>query len=210
MEMALFKLLVVDDHELVREGLLQTLRGLTTKAEPLGVGNAESALKLLEADPDFDLIVLDLMLPGINGMAFLGVLRKRFPSIPVVVLSALDDMETVQRAMRHGASGYVPKSSSSESLLNALRHVLAGEVYLPENYVEAFAKPGSAVNTQLTPSQMRVLDLLTAGHSNRQMAELLNITVGTVKLHLVTIFKALNVNSRSQALLAVKKRRIKF
>ena len=135
MEVALFKMLVVDDHALVREGLLQTLRGLTTKAEPLGVGDAESALKLLEADPDFDLIVLDLMLPGINGMAFLGVLRKRFPSIPVVVLSALDDMETVQRAMRHGASGYVPKSSSSESLLNALRNVLAGEVYLRQTWI---------------------------------------------------------------------------
>jgi DNA-binding NarL/FixJ family response regulator len=207
---ALFKLLVVEDHALVREGLLQTLRGLAANAEPLGVGDAEGALALLEADPDFDLMMLDLMLPGMNGMAFLGVLRKRFPSIPVVVLSALDDMETVQRAMRHGASGYVPKSSSSENLLGALRQVLAGEVYLSEKYVEAFAKPGPTIDAQLTPSQMRVLDLLTAGHSNRHIAELLNITVGTVKLHLVTIFKTLGVNSRSQALLAVKKRRIKF
>jgi len=206
----LFKLLVVEDHALVREGLLQTLRGLTADAELLGVVDAEGALKLLEADPDFDLMVLDLMLPGMNGMAFLGVLRKRFPSTPVVVLSALDDMETVQRAMRHGASGYVPKSSSSECLLDALRQVLAGEVYLPDKYVEAFARPRPTIETRLRPSQMRVLDLLTAGHSNRQIAELLNITVGTVKLHLVTIFKVLNVSSRSQALLAVKKRRIVF
>ncbi len=206
----LLKLLVVEDHALVREGLLQSLRGLVPKTEATGVGDAESALARLETDAEIELVILDLMLPGLNGMAFLGVLRKRFPALPVVVLSALDDTDTVRRTMRHGASGFVPKSSSSEALHAALRQVLAGEIYLPEKYVTALAQPVNETEAQLTPGQVRVLDLLTTGHSNRQIAELLNVTVGTVKLHLVSIFKALKVSNRSQAMIAAKKRRIRF
>lgn len=204
----MFKLLVVEDHALVREGLLLTLRGLARGAKPLGVSDSTAALAELESNPDIDLVLLDLMLPGLNGMAFLGVLRQRFPAIPVVVLSALDDVDTVRRAMRYGASGFVSKASSSESLLDALRKVLAGDIYLPQVYAEVSAK--SVRRLHLTPSQRRVLVLLSEGKSNREMAELLDVTEGTIKVHLVAVFKALNVGSRSQALLAIKRRRIRF
>lgn len=205
----MLKLLVVEDHALVREGLLQTLRGLEGGAETMGAEDADQALRLLEEHADLDLVILDLMLPGLNGMAFLTVLRKRFPDVPVVILSAVDDPETVKRALKHGASGFVPKSSTSESLLIALQKVIEGEIYLPPKYQDGAidqAKGRSAAERfGLTASQARVLELLTQGKTNRQIADLLGVTEGTIKIHVSAIFKALNVTNRSQALLAVSK-----
>ena len=206
----MFKLLVIEDHALVREGLLQTLRGLVRHAHPLGACDSESAIAQLVANPDIELILLDLMLPGLNGMSLLGVLRKRYPAIPVVVISALEDQDTIRKALRHGASGFVGKSSNSEILVNALRKVLEGEVYVPEKYASIEESPVHESKVHLTPTQIRVLDLLTEGYSNREIAELLGVTVGTVKMHFFNIYKQLNVNSRAQALIAVKKLKIRL
>lgn len=207
----MLKLLVVEDHALVREGLLQTLKGIENEVQTLGAEDADAALQVLEEHPDVDLLVLDIMLPGLTGMSFLSVLRKRFPDVPVVILSALDDPETVKRALKSGASGFVPKASTSESMLDALRQVLAGEIYLPPKYQEGSLSKSKgrsvAERFGLTPGQARVLDLLTEGKTNRQIAELLGVTEGTVKIHVSAIFKALNVTNRSQALLAVSKPR---
>ena len=101
----MLRLLIVDDHAMVREGLLQIMRKLGPDVVQYEAQDAESALLLLETEKDFDLILLDIMLPGTNGLSLLGILRKRFPAIPVVVLSALDDVDTVSRAMRLGAAG---------------------------------------------------------------------------------------------------------
>ena len=206
----MFKFLVVEDHALVREGLLQTLCSLAPDPKPLGASDSESSIACLEANPDVELIILDLMLPGLNGMSLLGVLRKRYPTIPVVVLSALEDTDTIRKAIRQGASGFVGKSSSSVILIDALHKVLAGEVYLPEKFAALVGEPEREPKVRLTPTQARVLDLLTQGYSNQQIADLLGVTVGTVKLHFVSVYKALNVNSRSQALIAVKKLKIKL
>ncbi len=207
----MLKLLVVEDHALVREGLLQTLRGIEKDVQTMGAEDADAALRILEQHADVDLMVLDIMLPGLTGMSFLSVLRKRFPDVPVVILSALDDPETVKRALKGGASGFVPKASTSESMLDALRQVLAGEIYLPPKYQEGAVSKSKgrsvAERFGLTPGQARVLDLLTEGKTNRQIAELLGVTEGTVKIHVSAIFKALNVTNRSQALLAVSKTR---
>ncbi|QDX82557.1 DNA-binding response regulator [Denitratisoma sp. DHT3] len=206
----MLKLLVVEDHALVREGLLQTLRDIEPNTVAIGAADADEALQVLEATSNLDMVLLDLMLPGLNGMAFLAVLRKRFPALPVVILSALDDAETVKRAIEHGASGFVPKASTSESMLDALRQVLAGGVYLPPRYRDGGEQPrrrSVAERYGLTASQSRVLELLTQGKTNRQIGELLGLTEGTVKIHMSAIFKALNVNNRSQALLAVSKPR---
>jgi DNA-binding NarL/FixJ family response regulator len=209
----MLKLLVIEDHALVREGLLQALKGLEDDVVTLGAADADSGLELLAANEDVDLILLDLMLPGTSGMGLLGVLRKRYPTIPVVILSALDDTETVMRGLRQGASGFVPKSSSTEAMMEALREVLAGEVYLPPRLREAAARNGSGRSRNvadrygLTPGQMRVLELLTEGKTNRQIAELLGVTEGTVKIHVSAIFKAMNVSNRSQALLLASKHR---
>lgn len=209
----MLKVLIVEDHALVREGLLLAMRGLEADTETLGAQDADEGLRLLETHADIDLVMLDLMLPGTSGMAFLGAIRKRFPTIPVVILSALDDPDTASRAMRHGASGFVPKSSSTEILLSALRQVLDGEVYLPPDMREAMERSDGnrgrslAERYGLTAAQMRVLELLTQGKTNRQIAEMLGVTEGTVKIHVSAIFKALNVSNRSQALLVANRQR---
>lgn len=214
------KLLVVEDHALVREGLVQTLSQLDADSTVVETKDAESALRVLEADDEFDLVLLDLMLPGISGMAFLAVLRRRFPAVPVVILSALDDTETISRAMRQGASGFVTKTSSSDVLLEALRQVLDGGVYVPPKAIaKGVGKRGAGEGTRsarslvdrfgLTTGQMRVLELLMQGKSNREIGELLGLTEGTVKIHVSKIFKALNVSSRAQAMVALSRYRVK-
>ena len=208
----MLKLLVVEDHALVREGLLQTLSGLEPGALAVGAAGAAAALELLAQGEDYELILLDLMLPGTHGLGLLGVLRKRFPTIPVVILSAIDDADTIARAMKQGASGFVPKTSSGEVLLDALREVLAGRLYLPP------ALPGRRVPRRrsaaerfgLTPGQARVFELLAQGMSNRQIGELLGLTEGTVKVHVSAIFKAMNVSNRAQALLLLNRPRVRL
>lgn len=186
---------------------MQTLHQLEDQVTCAGAQDADDALRRLQSE-DYDLVLLDLMLPGINGMAFLGVLRKRFPSLPVVILSALDDPDTVARAMRQGASGFVPKYSSSEDLLDALRQVLSGVVFLPPQLQDAHGGSRSlAERYGITAGQMRVLELLGQGKTNREIADLLGLTEGTVKIHVSAIFKALKVSNRGQALLVVNKKK---
>lgn len=205
------RILVIEDHALVREGLMLALRVLDDQGRPatvLGAKDADDATRILDENDDFDLIVLDLMLPGTGGMAFLGVLRKRHPHIPVVVLSALDDGDTVMKVMRQGAAGFVSKASPTETLLGALREVLAGEVWLPPEYRESSSRRRRSKTVAerfgLTKSQARVLELLAEGKTNREIGELLDITEGTVKIHVSAIFKALGVTNRSQALLVAQ------
>ncbi|MCX8018470.1 MAG: response regulator transcription factor [Rhodocyclaceae bacterium] len=204
----------MEDHALVREGLLLALKALEEEGSPaeiLGAQDADEAARLLEENDDFDLVLLDLMLPGTGGMAFLGVVRKRHPHIPVVVLSAMDDGETVMRAVRQGAAGFVSKASPTSTLLGALREVLAGEIWLPPEYREQSGKRRRAKTVAerygLTKSQARVLELLAEGKTNREIAEMLEVTEGTVKIHVSAIFKALNVSNRSQALLVAQGKR---
>lgn len=205
------RILVIEDHTLVREGLLLALKALgdpNTQTEILGAKDADEATAMLEANDDFDLILLDLMLPGTSGMAFLGVIRKRHPHIPVVILSALDDGDTVMKAIRQGAAGFVSKASPTETLLGALREVLAGEIWLPPEYRDMSGKRRRAKTVAerfgLTKSQARVLELLAEGKTNREIGQLLDVTEGTVKIHVSAIFKALNVSNRSQALLVAQ------
>lgn len=205
------RILVIEDHALVREGLLLALKALEepdTTAEIVGARDADEATRLLERNDDYDLALLDLMLPGTGGLAFLGVLRKRFPHVPVVILSALDDADTVLKAMKGGAAGFVSKASPTEVLLGALREVLAGEIWLPPEYRELTGKQKRARTVAerygLTKSQARVLELLAEGKTNRDIAEMLDVTEGTVKIHVSAIFKALGVNNRSQALLVAQ------
>src|ERR1035438_60190 len=211
----MLKILVIEDHALVREGLLQALKSLEENVQTLGAQDADSALEVLAGDEEVDLILLDLMLPGTSGMALLGVLRKRYPAVPVVILSALDEPDTVTRALRQGAAGFVPKSSSTEVMLDALCQVLAGEVFLPPRLREAASRGGSrgrniAERYGLSTAQGRGLERLTQGKPNRQIAEMLGLTEGTVKIHFSRIFKRMKVTSRSQALLLVSRPRVKI
>ncbi len=211
----MLKIMVIEDHAMVREGLLKALKGIEPGVTTLGAADADAALALLAADDDVDIVLLDLMLPGTSGMAMLGVMRRRFPTIPGVRLSALDDVDTVKRALRQGAAGFIPKSSSTASMLAALREVLAGEIYIParlRDLVDREQHRGKTVAERhgLTAGQSRVLELLMQGKTNRQIADMLDVTEGTVKIHVSAIFKAMEVTNRSQALLRARKHRQKI
>lgn len=212
----MLRLLVIDDHAMVREGLLQLLSKLGPNVVQYDAQDAESALLLLETEKEFDLVLLDIMLPGTNGLSLLGILRKRFPAVPVVILSALDDVDTVNRAMRLGAAGYVTKSGDGDTLLNALRQVLAGEIYLPPHLHDKFSvtlsgDPGAGRNLNdrygLTEGQRRVMELLREGKSNREIGDLLGLTEGTVKVHVSKIFRKLGVVSRAEAIALFQRQR---
>lgn len=203
------KLLVVEDHALVREGVVAALQQRYPNCRIVQARDADSALS--ELDHDFDLTLLDLLLPGMDGFAFLGVMRQRFPTVPVLVVSALGDAATIDGVAGLGASGFVHKTRGIAALLDAVRVVLEGGTYFSPPDTERgdgqhAADEEVARRMRLTAAQSRVLALLADGRSNKEISELLGLTVGTVKVHLTAIYRALNVTSRAQALVVVRRR----
>lgn len=214
------KLLIIEDHALVREGLVQTLRQLDA-VEVSEVADFDGANALLEQQGcSFDLVLLDLGLPGVDGLTCLKSFRTRYPWMPVVILSAYDDAHTVGKAMKGGAAGFVSKSYSTDRLLSVLREVLSGNVLSPEVsdnkvFVASHHLPtgdGDADPSSfgLTDRQAEVLSLMVRGKSNRDIAALLGLSEGTVKIHLTAIFKRLGVSSRTQAMIVVARRGIRL
>lgn len=213
------KLLIVDDHDLIREGLKPVLKRLggDEPTEVLEAANFEAAVEFADKHRDLDLVVLDLRLPNIAGFAALCDLQERHPSLPIVIMSGEDDPELMRQAIEHGALGFIPKSSGAEVILNALRLVLSGGTYLPRQIMSAPRKVAPApaparpsprlTGLGLTPRQVDVLELLVAGKSNKAICRELNLAEGTVKTHIAAVFKALNVTSRVQAVLAVSRLR---
>ncbi len=211
----MLKLLVVDDHELVRDGLVRLLAKVEAKVGVFAAADFESALTILENEAEFDLLVLDLALPGIDGFAGLDILRRRYPAMPVIVVSAYDDIPNVNRALKLGASGFIPKGFSGEQTLAAVKQVLAGNIFRPGSSSQAalddviplppVTKGVPPAEVGLTDRQTQVLALMVRGMSNREIGEQLNLTEGTVKIHATAVFKTLNVNSRTQALVAVNR-----
>ena len=208
------RILIVEDHALVREAMAQTLLHLEAGVECAEASNADDAIALLSESSDWDLAVIDLMLPEMNGFSLLAVMAKRFPDVPAIVVSALDDAASIQRAMKAGASGFVPKASSSSDLLEAIRIVLDGGVYTPTGPGSDGDRRRSGISLAerfgLTTGQMRVCDLLTQGKTNREIADLLGLSEGTVKVHVSPIFKALKVTSRAQALVLINRHGIRL
>lgn len=217
----MLKLLVVEDHALVREGLVRLLGQLEHGAVVLDAPDFESALNVLDAEGEFDLVLLDLALPGIDGFAGLDILRRRYPAMPVAVVSAFDDTPTVTRVLNLGASGFIPKAFSGEALLSAVRAVLAGNIFRPAGQSAAPtldaetpippAKNGvRPEEVGLTERQAQVLALMVRGLTNRDIADQLGLSEGTVKIHATAVFKTLGVSSRTQALVAVARYGIDF
>lgn len=189
----------------MREALAQTLSRLEPGVECVEARGADEALARLDSGEEWDLAVLDLMLPDMNGFSLLAVLAKRFPDVPAIVVSAMDDPTSIRRAIKGGASGFVSKASSGEELRKAVKVVLEGGVYAPE--IEPGAGKRSAAPVQerfgLTAAQTRVLELLAQGKTNREIADLLGLSEGTVKVHMSAIFRALNVSNRAAALVVI-------
>ena len=221
------KILIVDDHPLIREALRHVLTVLDAKIDLIEAQNFTEALAAADANPELDLILLDLGLPDIDGFDALLELRKCHPGAPVVVLSASEQPAMVLRAIDIGAMGFIPKTTSSPLLLNALRLVLAGGVYLPVEVLrqhESAPEPALSLAAQatqfgkmltpqdigLTARQAEVLALLVQGKSNKLICRDLGLAEGTVKIHVTAILKALNVSNRTQAVIAVGKLRLKL
>jgi DNA-binding NarL/FixJ family response regulator len=214
------KVLVVDDHPLICEALRQVLKALDKEIELLAAGEARGALAAANANERLDLILLDLALPDADGFEVLRELRERHPAFPVVVLSATENAEVVMRALDAGAMGFIPKTSSNEVLLGALRLVLSGGVYLPAEVLRhspapaLVSKPASGGvdyrNLALTERQAQVLALLVQGKPNKIICRELDLAEGTVKIHVTAILKALGVNNRTQAVIAVGKLGLKL
>ena len=213
------KILVVDDHPLICEALRQVLQALDRQLELLEASTCAEALELTRRNQDISLILLDLALPGVDGFEALRQLREEFPSMPVVVLSASEQPETVLRAIDGGAMGFIPKTSSSRLLIGALRLVLSGGVYLPpevlrrQEAIAPAAPPFAGTAAQLrspreiglTERQSQVLALVVQGKSNKLICRDLDLAEGTVKIHVTAILKALGVANRTQAVIAVSK-----
>ena len=202
------KILIVEDHALVREAMAQSLSRLESGVECFEAADGDEALAVLESQPDLDLAVVDLMLPDVNGFSLLAILGKRFPDMPAIVVSAMDDDASVRRALSVGASGFVSKASSGEVLALAVREVLDGGMPTPRA-----SPPGrgarslsAAERYGLTSAQNRVAELLATGGSNREIATKLGLTEGTVKVHVTAIYRALGVSSRSRALVLLSRR----
>jgi len=207
------KLLLVDDHALLRDGLALLMSHEFSGLQVLQAGTLAEAHAALRTDPDVRLVLLDLGLPDGNGIEALPQLREAAPAAVLVALSADEKRETVLAAIAAGASGYIPKTSQSGVMLQALRFVLSGGVYLPAAVLEQRASerahaPAPAAARRcaddlgLSPRQVDVLRLLVEGKSNKLIARDLAMSESTVKTHLEALFRRLDVNSRTQAVVA--------
>lgn len=199
------KILIVDDHALFREGLRHVLLQLDKDGEILEAGQCDEAFKLTGAHPDIDLVLLDLSLPGMDGLAGLATFREQFPDVPVVVMSGSEERHDVQSALDNGALGYIPKSSTSQVMLSALRLVFSGGVYIPSIMLSATGMDGAPKLGGLTDRQLAVLRLLAEGKSNKLIGRELDLAEGTVKIHISSIFRTLNVGNRTEAVVAARK-----
>lgn len=216
------KILVVDDHLLVREGLKEVLKQLDSKVQIFELPSAAGAFQVAEAHADLDLILLDLALPDASGFTALQTLRRDHGDVPVVVLSASTEPSDAVRCVKGGAAGLIPKSSTAGVLLGAVRLVLSGGVYLPpeamlaqRGYGEVSARPFAHLNAAagrtpidpaefgLTERQAQVLTLLIQGKSNKEIGRTLDLAEQTVKTHISGVLRALNVTTRAQAIVAV-------
>ncbi len=201
------KLLIVDDHAVVREGVTAMLRLAEPDIEVLQAGNGADGLALAETHGDLDIVVLDLTMPGLDGLNALAEFGRRRSDVPVVVLSASEDPADVQRALAAGALGYVPKSASPTTIVLALKLVLSGEVYLPRLLRETLSAPGPRNGAPisaggiaiLTERQRDVLRTLVQGLTNKEIARAFGVSEKTVKAHVTVIFRTLNVVNRTQA-----------
>jgi DNA-binding NarL/FixJ family response regulator len=219
------KVLVVDDHALIREAMRGVIRDIEDDATILEASSCSQAIQAIEQNADLDLIVLDLNLPDRDGFSMLRELGERYPAVPVVVLSGQQDHASVSKALDLGALGYMPKSGKREVMVSALQLVFAGGTYIPPEILArdepSRSSPGEkepAIRRQvlsfsdlgLTDRQVDVLTLMMQGKSNKAICRALNLAEPTVKNHVTAILKALDVSSRTEAVIAMNQLGLKL
>jgi len=216
------KVLIVDDHPLIREGMSHVLQELDPTAEIVEAEGADSALAAADKHGDLFLILLDLSVPGANRLSLLKALREKRDDVPVVVLSATDDAAIVREAIDIGAMGFISKRSTTSLIVNALRLVLDGGVYIPPHPLSMLApeplpgEPAGAAGDAegnagilkrigITPRQAEVLGLLVQGKPTKVISRELDLAENTVKTHIASILRCLNVTNRTQAVFALSR-----
>lgn len=208
--MAAYEILIADDHPLFRSALRQALTlGLGAEMRLVEVASIAELEARLGDSADWDLVMLDLNMPGAYGFSGLVLLRGQYPHIPVVMISAQEDPAVVSRAREFGASGFIPKSSALETIQQAVRSVLDGDLWWPTELLDTAqvsdeVRAASAGLSSLTPQQFRVLTMVCDGLLNKQIAYELNVSEATIKAHVTAIFRKLGVRTRTQAALLLQ------
>jgi len=200
--------IVADDHPLFRTAIKEALEAEQGDTRFLEASSFESLQKLVDEQKEVDLVLLDLHMPGVSGFAGLVYLCKRYPSVPVVIISANEDPVVIKRALEHGAAGFIPKSSSIDTITQAISSILMGEIWAPAPMASDL--PGNNTSevelaermAQLTPQQFKVLMMMSQGLLNKQIAYDLGVSEATIKAHVTAIMSKLGVSNRTQAVLA--------
>lgn len=220
-------ILVVDDHDLVRAGVAAVAEQLARNTRVLSAASIAEGVSVLENHPEIDLVLLDLALPDAVALSGLDEILRTNPDVPIILLTADERRETMEEAFRKGASGYIPKSSNMQIIMNALRIILAGGRYLPGEMLERINLPAKRGNTEmptgevattpsdnqprfperygLTPRQTSVAELLRRGLSNKEICRELDLGISTVKTHVASILRASRTSSRAKAIALLSK-----
>ena len=205
------KFIVADDHPLFREALIHAIHNCVSGAEIVEAESLATLYEAVEANATADLLFLDLNMPGVSGFSALAYMRSNHASLPTVVVSAMDDPSIIQRAIQHGASGFIPKSSPIRTIETAIHEILQGEVWLPDGIdlhddrLSSEEEQIAAAMSSLTPHQFRVLMMLGEGLLNKQIAYQLGVSEATIKAHVTAILRKMRVTNRTQAVLAVQR-----
>ncbi len=201
------KVLLADDHPLFRDGVRHVLSQLSPHVEILDAPDFPGVFRVAAEHPDLDLALVDLYMPGMPCHQGVHAFRQQFPEIPLVILTASESSQDMRKVMAAGALGYILKSYPAPRMLDALRHVLGGGVFLPEvpalTAAEGARRDGEKIS--LTTRQRQVLELLAEGKPNKLIARALQLTEGTVKIHVAAIFRALEVSNRTEAVIAARR-----
>ena len=205
------KFIVADDHPLFRAALKQALQSGNDGVQIEEADTMEATLARVAEHGDADLVLLDLHMPGAHGFSGLIQLRAQAPDVPVAVVSGSEESSVVRRAIDYGASGFIPKSASLDTIAEAIAEIMDGEVWLPEGMEDVLGEGDEEDSrfaesiASLTPQQFRVLGMLTSGLLNKQIAYDLNVSEATVKAHVTAILRKLGVHSRTQAVIAAQR-----
>ncbi len=212
-ENSVFRIIVADDHALVRGGLVQLVKLVEENVEIIESNDFNQTLEFLADDQEIDLLLLDLMMPGMTGIDNIKQICQDHPDVPVIVVSVRENIASIRNALAAGAVGYIPKTSSPDVMMSAIKLVLSGGVYVPPHVLGLTVATEDIPTDQLiddgidnskgystlTKRQQEVLDLMALGKSNKEIADELGLTTGTVKMHSSRIFKTLNVQNRTEA-----------
>jgi len=210
------KIVVADDHALIREGLERTLKSFEEDAEIIHAEDSVSVLDKLALHSNVDIILLDLFMPGANGFELLTTICNSYSSVPVIVISSADEPRNMRKAIDCGASGFIPKSASTEIMISAFQLVCSGGVYIPPDMlkpkssgsIKGIEHNNNAVSmvdetrtaaSNLTRRQTEVLDLMARGMSNKEIARALDVSEHTIKIHVTAILKLFNAENRTEA-----------